>query len=425
LTNDSLADLVVGNQAGGILLYQNNGNRSSFNLTSIPTQLFPGNALPGGAPCLIDWNRDCLLDLLIGNEVGQLLLAMNVGTGDNPSFSAPLSVQIATRLRPEQLMPIPEMEGFQIIAALANALIYVVMVLIGGIFILALVKFGRFRTITVLFASLTGIACFSLGVFFFAAIGVLAFNSLLSPLVSLPQAITQQLFDSSVILASFLFAGVAVLATGIGVLGRPLRNIILIIFGAMFGSLLGIHFPLWSTALILIGLALYDIFAVFRGPIKGIFDSGERHLVQPEPNGAKNGAIVPSVAEAPETTPPIETEPLLEQVVPEKKAQRVERVSILSLTPALPLYSWGEVSIGLGDFAFYSLLISHALFEGLRVVNSLLPVILAFAGIIAGALVTFKILERGSRALPGLPLPIGLGLAGMILGLVWGSFLPL
>jgi hypothetical protein len=77
-----------------------------------------------------------------------------------------------------------------------------------------------------------------------------------------------------------------------------------------------------------------------------------------------------------------------------------------------------KLDIGLGDVAFYGMM------TVLAVVNfGFLPALLTVAGVVAGFLITLKLLEqRGIMA--GLPIPVALGLLGMTLGFLLRWVLP-
>jgi presenilin-like A22 family membrane protease len=145
-----------------------------------------------------------------------------------------------------------------------------------------------------------------------------------------------------------------------------MKNGGLLIFGAAIGAFLGVVLPVWTSVLLLIGLAIYDYFSVKKGPIRKIVE-----LTEDDPD--KLGALAVSTAE------------------------------------------W---DIGLGDVAFYSMM------TALAIVNfGFLPTILTVIGIIAGFLITLKLLEtRGIIA--GLPAPVALGLLGMAIGFLIRWVLP-
>jgi len=143
------------------------------------------------------------------------------------------------------------------------------------------------------------------------------------------------------------------------------KNIGLLVFGALVGSFLGLVLPIWTSLLLLVGLSIYDIFAVFKGPIKKIVELNE------------------------------------------KRNNNFLKMS----------YSMPDYEIGLGDLTFYSMLACLSLKIGFDtpfinefgVIGVFLPCICSIIGIILGAILTFKLLEK-REMLPGLPISIGLGL---------------
>ncbi len=153
------------------------------------------------------------------------------------------------------------------------------------------------------------------------------------------------LFD----LAIFRFGGVA-------------RNVAVICIGGalgiFFGSSLLQFGGLYSVILILTFLAVYDVFAVYRGAVGKIAESSG-----------------------------------------------LDELQGLS-------FSFKDIQMGLGDLVFYSVLTGAIFFNFVNI----LPTIGAVIGIIAGSIITFYMLER-KGIFPGLPFPIMLGLAG---GLITG-----
>jgi presenilin-like A22 family membrane protease len=141
--------------------------------------------------------------------------------------------------------------------------------------------------------------------------------------------------------------------------GNLARNIAVICVGGALGMFFGFFIPLWSAVLILAFLAVYDVVAVYKGPVGKI--------------AASSG---------------------------------LDQLQGLS-------FSFKEIQMGLGDLVFYSML------TGVMVkafMPNILPTILAVVGILAGSIVTFSLLEK-KGIFPGLPFPIMLGLA---LGLAAG-----
>ncbi|OLD03788.1 MAG: hypothetical protein AUJ07_05515 [Crenarchaeota archaeon 13_1_40CM_3_53_5] len=149
-------------------------------------------------------------------------------------------------------------------------------------------------------------------------------------------------------------------AVGLLVFGRN-KNLQVLgvgLLSAMTGLFLGASIP-WLTALILAGaLVLYDTLAVFRGPI---------------------GALAKSV-------------------------------EVSDLPGAV--FTYKELSIGMGDMVFYSLLATTALWN-----FGALAFFSAAVGILAGTFLGFKALAR-YEMFPGLPFSLLLGLAGIGLAIL-------
>lgn len=133
-------------------------------------------------------------------------------------------------------------------------------------------------------------------------------------------------------------------------------SLVILLLGGALGAFLGISIPTLSAILILVFLAGYDIFAVYRGPVGKIAQGG------------------------------------------------LEQLHGLS-------FSFREVQIGLGDLTFYSMLTSRAL-AGAGPIFCFASTI----GVLVGVTIAFKMLEK-KRIFPGLPFPIALGLAPLIITL--------
>ncbi len=138
------------------------------------------------------------------------------------------------------------------------------------------------------------------------------------------------------------------------------RNVAVVLIGGALGIFFGKFIPLYSAVLILAFLAIYDVIAVYRGPVGKIAQS--------------SGGL--------------------------------DDLQGLS-------FSFKDIQMGLGDLVFYSMLTGVMFFT---FQTSILPVIVAVVGILAGSIITFYMLER-KGIFPGLPFPIMLGLAG---GLITG-----
>ncbi len=152
------------------------------------------------------------------------------------------------------------------------------------------------------------------------------------------------------------FAVVVLIGYTIFVKNRPwLSTIILAFVGAEVGSFFAETLPLYTALILPLAFALYDIYAVFKGPL--------RWLLGTAPNIALVGMSIKA----------------------------------------------GEFTLGLGDVVFYTMLPSLALFY-LTPLASGLTILAIDAGVVA----TLFLLAK-KRLLPGLPIPMLLGV--LVLGL--------
>jgi hypothetical protein len=135
-------------------------------------------------------------------------------------------------------------------------------------------------------------------------------------------------------------------------------DIVVLCLGGALGTFLGVSIPTLSAILILGFLAVYDVFAVYHGPVGKIARTG------------------------------------------------LEQLRGLS-------FSFRDIQMGLGDLTFYSMLSGHILVNFGSV-----PCSLSIIGILFGCLLAFKMLERKGM-FPGLPFPILFGLtAGLLASLI-------
>jgi hypothetical protein len=127
----------------------------------------------------------------------------------------------------------------------------------------------------------------------------------------------------------------------------------IIIVGGMTGTFLGVSIPTLTAIVLLLALAGYDLFAVYKGPIGKMAQSSDLEEF--------TGAV----------------------------------------------FTYGELTVGMGDMVFYSMLASISMIN-----FGILPFVAAAVGVVAGAYLGFKMLE-GRDMFPGLPFAVVLGLVFM------------
>jgi presenilin-like A22 family membrane protease len=118
---------------------------------------------------------------------------------------------------------------------------------------------------------------------------------------------------------------------------------------------LGVSIPILTAIVLLAALAVYDLVSVYRGPIGKIAEMSDLEEFK--------GAV----------------------------------------------FTVGDLTIGMGDLVFYSMLVSNAMIN-----LGILAYLGAFAGVAVGSYLGFKMLER-REVFPGLPIAIGLGLAAVLI----------
>jgi presenilin len=238
--------------------------------------------------------------------------------------------------------PVVIFQGGTLTDASLNALYFVLALGITATAMLFLVRRGRMGVLRRLVKVAVMIVCFTVALWYSSE--VLSISGL---------ALDNTLAEVLVLASSLVTA----IALGLFVFGkaktRQLAGVVLL--SALTGVFLGSNIdPL--TALVLAGaLVVYDIVAVFRGPVGALAKSMEA--------GDLPGAM----------------------------------------------FNYQELSIGMGDMVFYSLLAMTALLFGL------VAFVGAAIGIVAGTFLGFKALQR-FEMFPGLPFSLVLGIAGMFLG---------
>ncbi len=256
-----------------------------------------------------------------------------------------------------QVTPVTPFQGDTLSGASLNALYFVLALGITASAMLFLIRRGRKRVLRRLVKVAVIVVCFTVALWYVSEIYLLSGLSLddtLVPIILLALS-----------LAAAISLGVLVFAKN-----NRLQLVGVVFLSALTGVFLGRNIdPL--TALVLAGaLVVYDIVAVFRGPVGALAKTMEP--------GDLPGAM----------------------------------------------FNYQELSIGMGDMVFYSLLTMTGLvLGGPSLSTALISVLGTGLGIIAGTFLGFKALQR-FEMFPGLPFSLVLGIVGMFIGrLINASFL--
>ncbi len=219
-----------------------------------------------------------------------------------------------------------------------NAGIFVVLMAATGSVMYLFIKFGLKRVVRYLI----NFALIALLFFLFTWYGTLYENYL-------PGFLSATSWGWLVI--SFL--GTAALTIAVFKSKGPLHLAGIVLIGGLTGTFLGVSIPTLTAVALLVALAGYDLFAVYKGPIG-------------------------------------------------KMAQSTD---LEEFTGAV--FTYGDLTVGMGDMVFYSMLASNSMMN-----FGPLPFLAAAVGLIVGAYLGFKMLE-GRDMFPGLPFAIVLGLVFM------------
>jgi presenilin-like A22 family membrane protease len=219
-----------------------------------------------------------------------------------------------------------------------NTGIFIVLIAVTGTVMYLFIKFGLKRLVK----SLINSAVFALLFFLFVWYGTL-YAAYLPPVL-----ISNMVVWLCISLIPSLVLGWAVYRSK-----SLLHLAAVVLMGAMTGTFLGVSIPTLTAAALMLALAAYDLFAVFKGPIGKIAQSADLEEF--------TGAV----------------------------------------------FTYRDLTVGMGDMVFYSMLASNSMIN-----FGPIPFLGASLGLMVGAYLGFKMLE-GRDMFPGLPFAMILGLVFM------------
>ena len=370
---------------------------------------------------------------------------------------------IYTETEPQDIAPVTGPDDVAsdpvgtVAAGLSNALIYVFIALVGGFLLVFLIRTGKIKILELLFASMMGFATFTFGYYVFWTIPYWIFIYFPSTVDLISLRVAVFILNEFMLLLSLIFGILSFLVLGLNRFrSQKMHNSLMILFGSLMGVVFGINFGTISLFFVLLALAVYDIYAVFWGPIKKMFTPINNENIKNSEENSKNsnefqityndavehekklrrncqncGILIEknelfcsgcgyeilnetNLSEVNENTQDSKN-----IVYPQKNSRKKEEyVEYQTIPISLPVYHTPEISIGLGDFVFFSVLISKSFYEGM-VNNNMWLFLLPFLGILFGSYITFRMLEK-YEILPALPIPILAGTVGFILALFLG-----
>lgn len=244
-------------------------------------------------------------------------------------------VVISSQIEVETLTAFPETPT----GATLNTVIYVATMAVVATLMYLLIKYGLERVFRLVLKFAVVLVSFAL---------VNWYSNAFLTLAEIPSGPS----DAISIFATIILT--ALLSYIINRMSGALQIVAVTALGAMIGTFLGASIPTMTAAVLMLGLSIYDVLAVFRGPIKKI-------------------------------------------------AERTELENLSGAT-----FTYRDLTVGLGDIVFYSMLASHAMFSFGHIAY-----LTTSLGVMGGTFLGFKMLEK-REMFPGLPLSLITGLAFML-----------
>ena len=308
-----------------------------------------------------------------------------------------------------------------VIAGLLNVLPLIVIALVAGFGIYWLFKEKKHITLRLLFGSALSIVCVCT-LFFFGIMSIIL-GMYISD-TGLPQMMV------GLIVAPF--AVPIGIALGYFIVSKKVsldrKNVSLLFAGALMGAFLATLIPLWIVLPLMVGISLFDIYSVKRGPIKKIIDlENQKPAPQPAPQPQSEEATAPETkVELPPQPEPVTTaaedQPAQPSPPPQPKPEYDD-----DETDLIMLYETPQWSLGLGDLVIYSMFSAVGLTYTLtylpyygfynQVLGFLIPWLVFLVitiAILGGFSVTIKLLRKHD-ILPGLPVSVGLVLVAFFI----------
>jgi len=270
-------------------------------------------------------------------------------------------------------------------AGLGNTLLFILPAVLGSFGIVYIIRKGKRRLLKYIFrGALTLTTGIILAFFMFKLMEFMserAWYTLYSPeFHTTIYTIPFSEYDMLGFMLGGILAGYAVTSMVFSMgFRRTDRNGALIMISSLMGAFMAVILPTWTVVFLLLALAVWDIYAVFHGPIKD--------MVEMEMSGNMMARWDPLGDDS-------------------------DQFPFENMT-----YDAGSWQLGIGDLVFYSMLGAHSLFYSTTYIADkgwwmlpffFVPVVMA---ILIGFAYTIYRLTKGSGTsiLPGLPIPMFLG----------------
>jgi hypothetical protein len=200
------------------------------------------------------------------------------------------------------------------------------------------------------------------------------------------------------------------------------KNPALIAFCILLGAFLSIVLPVWAVIPLITGVAIWDLWAAKRGIIKEMITESDRE--RDEVRRSRSVPHLKKVQDSDQELPTRSSQVLMTNV-------RTERKKLFHVAPGEDITSYGlyegkYYSLGIGDFIFFSVLVSTTFkwmmlkapwmgfyVPGWAELMVALATLIVMALVILGLKKTLSYLDKES-VMPGLPLSVLFGLVGFL-----------
>ncbi|MBN1539554.1 MAG: hypothetical protein JW939_05370 [Candidatus Thermoplasmatota archaeon] len=199
------------------------------------------------------------------------------------------------------------------------------------------------------------------------------------------------------------------------------KNPALIAFCIVLGPFLAIVLPVWVVIFLLAGVAIWDLWAAKRGIIKEMIHLSDEHRKEEKRSAKASPSTIYHQSSSRKDNNPIRAD-VSPQVSPPARRKKLIDVGIGEDITSYGLYEGKDFALGIGDFIFFSVLIS-ATFKWMMLKipfmgyynfgwGELLAVLVTFVVMVTvmiGFKQTLSFLDK-ENVMPGLPLSVLWGL---------------
>ncbi len=209
----------------------------------------------------------------------------------------------------------------------------------------------------------------------------------------------------------FLFVGIMFFLNKLKVWQK---NLLILSFGIFLGSIIGVSLPTWSLFMLMIFFSIWDLIAVFKGPLGKIADilmENRKKLMNQKEESTEyvSGSESSTTAKDKEESVSVGLDELDDKYIKD----HLDEI---------------EVEIGSGDLIFYSALVAQTFFSisswilgitkvtWLQFAGTWFITVLVIFGVILGAYMTLQRLLQNKRVLPALPFSMFIGIGLYFLG---------